>query len=505
MSPDPGAIRAIVERAQEIRAEPPRPLTRQMPPADAFPVDALGDVLGAAAQAIHDRVQAPLAICSQSVLAAAALAVQAHADVLLPMGHVRPVSDFFVTVAETGARKSASDTEATWPIRKREQALGETRDAELPNYVNDKTAWEKARDEAVKRGKGNRATIKAALDALGPAPLPPLEPLMTCPEPTFEGLCKLFAVGQPSLGIFATEGGQFVGGHGMSDDAKLRTAAGLSKLWDDGETRRVRVGDGATMLPGRRLTVHLMVQPDVAGIMLNDRLLADQGLLSRLLITAPDSAAGIRMWHEPSPASEIALKRYGACLLDILETLLPLAAGKANELEPRRLPLSAEARRVWIAFADHVERAIGPNGALEPVRGLANKLPEHAARLAAILALVDDLGAPQISANHMQAGIALAEHYATEALRLFGASRVNSELRLAQRLLDWLLGTWSEPAISLPDIYQRPLNTIGDKATAAKLVAILEDHGWLVRIPEGAVVSGQRRRDAWRVVRETSK
>lgn len=125
----------------------------------------------------------------------------------LPMGHVRPVSNFFVTVAETGARKSASDTEATWPIRKREQALGETRDAKLPNYVNDKTAWEKARDDAVKRGKGNRATIKAALDALGPAPVSPLEPLMTCPEPTFEELSKLFAVGQPSLGIFATEGG----------------------------------------------------------------------------------------------------------------------------------------------------------------------------------------------------------------------------------------------------------------------------------------------------------
>ena len=160
---------------------------------------------------------------------------------------------------------------------------------------------------------------------------------------------------------------------------------------------------------------------------------------------------------------------------------------------------------LWIAFADHVERAIAPNGDLEPVRGLANKLPEHAARLAAILALVDDLGAPEISANHMRAGIALAEHYATEALRVFGASRVNSDLRLAQRLLDWLLGTWPEPAISLPDIYQRSLNAIGDKATAAKLIAILEDHGWLVRIPEGAVVSGLRRRDAWRVVRGTSR
>jgi hypothetical protein len=192
-------------------------------------------------------------------------------------------------------------------------------------------------------------------------------------------------------------------------------------------------------------------------------------------------------------------------LLDILEAPLFLAAGKLNELEPRRLAFSAEARRVWIAFADHVERAITPNGELEPVRGLANKLPEHAARLAAILALVDDLSAPEISTNHMRAGIALAEHYATEALRLFGASRVNSDLRLAQRLLDWLLGTWSEASISLPDIYQRSLNAIGDKATAAKLVAILEDHGWLIRIPEGAVVSGVRRRDAWRIVRGTSR
>ena len=61
------------------------------------------------------------------------------------------------------------------------------------------------------------------------------------------------------------------------------------------------------------------------------------------------------------------------------------------------------------------------------MRGLANKLAEHAARLAAIMALVDDLGAPEIGTNRMRAGIALAEHYATEALRLFGASRVNTD------------------------------------------------------------------------------
>ena len=39
-------------------------------------------------------------------------------------------------------------------------------------------------------------------------------------------------------------------------------------------------------------------------------------------------------------------------------------------------------------FADHVKRAIAPGAELEPIRGLANKLPEHAARLSAVLTLV---------------------------------------------------------------------------------------------------------------------
>jgi hypothetical protein len=506
MPPPDGAaeIRRLVNGAKDVQPELPRPLMRELPPADPFPVDALGEVLGAAARAIHDRVQAPLAIGGQSVLAAATLVVQGHADVVLPIGagQARPVSGYFVTVAATGERKSACDTEATWPIRRHEAALRATYDRDLPAYENDKLAWDKAREAAVKRGKGDRAAIKGALDALGPAPTPPLMPMLTCPEPTFEGLCKLYGYGQPSLGIFAAEGGQFIGGHGMSDDNKLKTAAGLSSAWDGDPIRRVRSGDGASILPGRRLAAHLMAQPAVADILFRDRLLADQGLLSRLLVTAPDATAGTRLWHDEQPETDRDLKRYGARLLAILETPLPLAAGKSNELEPRRLLLSSAGRALWIKFADHIERAIAPGAGLEPIRGLANKLPEHAARLAAVLTLVRDIDAGEMVAADIEAGIALAEHYAAEALRLFGASRISADLRLAQKLLDWLLYQWTEPAISLPDIYQRSLNTIGDKATATKLVAILEDHGYLYRIPQGAVVAGQRRREAWRIVRE---
>ena len=79
------------------------------------------------------------------------------------------------------------------------------------------------------------------------------------------------------------------------------------------------------------------------------------------------------------------------------------------------------------------------------------------------------------------------------------AGKVHADIRLAQRLLEWLTGTWSEPVVSLPDIYQRSLNAIGDKATAARIVRILEDHGWLTRIQGGAEVAGCMRREAWAI------
>jgi hypothetical protein len=494
-------VRATITAAREVTPEPPRPLMRELPPADPFPVDALGDVLVPAGRAINDRVQAPLAICGQSVLAAATLAVQGHTDIELPTGQKRPLTNYYLTIAATGERKTAVDTEALWPVRRREAALRDAHVAEQHDYENSRLAWDKARDAAIKKAKGDRMRIKSALDALGHPPAPPLEPLLTCPEPTYEGICKLLAVGQPSLCIFSAEGGQFIGGHGMSDEAKLRTAAGLSAAWDGEPIKRVRSGDGITVLPGRRLAMHLMAQPDVAGVMLNDRLLADQGILSRMLTTAPDAASGTRIWREPSPESDAAMKRYGARLLDVLDLPLPLDLGTQNTLAPRTCPLSDAARRLWIAFYNHVESRVASGGELERVRGLANKLPEHAARIAAVLEMVRDIHASEVTAAAMEAGIELAQHYAAEALRLYGASRVNAELQLALQLLNWLLAR-DKPVVSLPCIYQHGPGAIRDKMRAAKVTAILEDHGYLVRIEGGAEIEGKWRRDPWRIVRD---
>ena len=127
-------IAEMIDAAQPVHDDPPRPLFRELPPATPFPVAALGGVLRPAAEAIEAITRAPVAIAAQSVLAAATLAVQAHADVTLPTGQKRPVSAFFLTIAASGERKSACDDEALWPVRKREAGLRAEHDAAIDDY-----------------------------------------------------------------------------------------------------------------------------------------------------------------------------------------------------------------------------------------------------------------------------------------------------------------------------------------------------------------------------------
>jgi Protein of unknown function (DUF3987) len=501
-------VREVLDRAalyvppEPIGPEPPRPLTREIGPAPVFPVAALGSVLGGAAEAIYDKVQAPQAICAQSVLGAAALAAQRQADVILPTGQTRPLSVYLISIAASGERKSSADIEALAPVQTYEARLRETYDAALPGFQNRRDVWEQQRRVILAdRKRDDREAKIRALEALGSSPEPPLRPVLLMTEPTLAGLHKLLAEGQPGVGIFSAEGGQFLSGHGMSAEHKIQTAAGLSELWDGGTVRRVRAEDGASILPGRRLSMHLMVQPDIGAALMADLTLADQGLPSRMLPVAPASMAGVRLFREPKPQSEAALQRYKAALLALLECPLPLSVGKRNNLDPRQLPLSLAARAAWIAYADHTEKKLAAGGVFEPIRPLGNKLAEHAARLAGMLALCDDPQTEEICEKKLASGVILAEYFAAEALRLREAGRVAPDLRLAQRVLAWLTTDWSEPLVSLPDLYRHGPYAIHEASVARRIANILVSHGWLVSVDGVVTVNGTPRREAWKIVR----
>lgn len=484
-------------------AEAPRPLRREASPAEPFPVNALGEVLGGAAHAIADKIMCPASMAGSSVLAVASLAAQLHADVTLPVpGSVRPLSLFLVSVAGTGERKSAANGEAMRPVRRHEARLREHYDEAVIDHRRAKRAFDVAIANAEKT-KGDRHEIKLAIGAVGEEPPAPLLPILTTDEPTIEGLHKLFEKGQPSLGLFSDEGGSFLGGHALANENRLRSMAALSNMWDGESIRRIRAGDGASILLGRRLALHIMSQPEASARLLSDPMAADQGLLSRLLVCAPASKAGTRLQKALAPETEPALRRYGLQISDLLAKPFTTMPGARNALDPRALVFEAAAAARFVRLCDLVERRLGAGGELEAVRGFANKLPEHIGRIAGVLALVDDSDAREITADVFDRAAIIGEFYTSEAKRLFEAGAGSPEIRDAERLLAWIKTHWQESLIGLRAIYRQGPNSIRDAATAKKAVAMLEDHGWLIRVDgAGHIVDGQPVREAWRIVRE---
>jgi hypothetical protein len=57
----------------------------------------------------------------------------------------------------------------------------------------------------------------------------------------------------------------------MNADNRQKTLAALNDLWQGNPIRRTRAGEGHATLHGRRLAMHLMVQPDVARAFMSDR------------------------------------------------------------------------------------------------------------------------------------------------------------------------------------------------------------------------------------------
>lgn len=478
--------------------EAPIPLVSPLLEPSRFPIVALGQILGEAAEAIADIVQCSEAIAGQSVLAAASLAAQAHADVQMPVGRPRPLSLFAVTVASSGERKSAADSEALWPIRKHEQNLRDQYNLEYSDYAAAKSAYDGAKKKA--ENKANYEAIRQALSDLPNAPEAPLKPLLAASEPTLEGMYKLLAEGPPAQGVFADEGGSFLGGHAMGADARLRTMTGLSSLWDGSVIKRVRAGDGITILPGRRLAMHLMLQPLIAREMIGDEMMRDQGFLSRILITAPSEVSGTRFHAEPKPSSRPLIERYGACLLQLLEKPWPVRENTRQELEPKTLVFSSEAKARWIEFYNDIEATLGPDGKLRAIKGLGNKIPEHASRIAGVLMLVRDPDATEIRLEELESGIELARHYVKEALRLRNARPVNPDVMDADKLLHWLHHSWDENHVSIREITTRGPTVIRDKVLAERAVKRLEDHKWLIPAGPEATVRGVKPHKAWRIV-----
>jgi hypothetical protein len=425
-----------------------------------------------------EYIQVPDALAAHAVLGFAALAAQPHANVQT-LGGLRPISLYMLTVAESGERKTAADTLAGVAVHDRRMMLQVTYKAALREHEA-ATEAHKMRVRKAKEAAEDADELARTLVGIEEQP-PPRKPWYVVSEPTPEGLFLSLKDGQLSQALATDEGGQFLGGHAMTDEAELRTITLLSKLWDGSPVDRVRATDKEHVtLFGRRLAVHLMAQPEIAARMLGKSLYKAQGMLARFLICAPASRIGSRA-HDGSaadPRDDPRLRRYWQAIRQLLERQ-PSENPELGGLDPPCLALSPEARALLVEAYNSIETAQQDNGELASIREFASKAAEHACRIAAVLTLMTQADAIAVDLETMRAAVELVQFYLREHVRLAGAAAVSLEIGNAVKLQEWLKRTGRKD-VTARNVMQLGPYAIREAPVAKAALRALLEHGWLV-------------------------
>lgn len=450
-----------------------------LPEAATFPITPMHEAI----LAIQDRTQAPYELCAQSVLASVTLAAQHLADVEIPgiggKGALRPISNFFVTVARSGERKSSADRITSEGIKIHQKSLESHYRDQNANYQSKLIQHENEAQQARRDGK-----------YIGEPPTPPREPVVLVREPTADGMFSSLKRGQQSQGLFNDEGGAFLGGYGMSRDNRMRTAAIFNKLWDGAELDRPRNKE-FEILRGVRLSAHLMIQPKASASLTNDPQMEDLGFLARCLIAEPASTIGERSFRQPSPESILHCEAFAHRLHEMLNT--PGRKNETGELEPAPLCCNDAALGVWIDFYNEVEAYLST--IFSTIQGFAGKAPEHALRLAAVLTLFANPSATAIGGKAMETGVSLVRYYLSQHLRL-QTGKPSEDEENAELLMEWLRDKWGSDVVSFADIYQRGPNRIRKRPVAESAVAVAIKAGHLLPLEGSHLVQGNGMKEA---------
>ena len=471
----------------------PLPLCGPEPETANYPMGALGRFADAA-ETITNQVQTPAPIVGQSILATASLMAQQHIDVEID-GRESPVSLFLVTVAASGERKTSADRIVLAPIKAYERSL-------LEAYKNQYKNWAAELMQLKTKKRGQAIDHRAIIDHEDDKPP---YPMILTKEPSYEGLVRSLHEGLPSMGLFSDEGGRFIGGYAMSDEHMLKTAAGLCELWDGTELNRNRGADRQTYtLHDRRLAMHLMLQPIVAYNILNSPLLLGQGFLPRCLVVQPKSRIGSRMYVEKNTRNHPAVQEMSSRFSELLRVDLITAGHKSQ----RNVTLDPDAKAYWIELHNEFETKAASE--YEPIQAMACKAAEQVARIAAVLAYVDDSDVQAVPLVDVERAAALMGFYLHESLRIRQIAEADQRIKLAQKCIEWAFNEQDKSIVQpAPNSDTLQFHTQGflqygpgalrTKKKMESILKFLHEHGLARKVSNPTKFGEKERKQVWEI------
>lgn len=449
--------------------------------ADQFPIGALPEKLRNAILEVWTQVQAPLPMVVSSALSAMSMACQHLVDVQRTPNLTSPCSLFFLTIAESGERKTTCDGYFTKSIRAFDEKQRQEAEAAQKAYQIDHQLWkERTRalknklSKAVRDQEGEEEAQQALREHLQNETPRPQAIKMLLDDATPIAICKSLYTNWPSVGILSDEAGK------LFNTNTFANIGLFNKLWDGAsiQVERHRQDDSFSVSNGR-MTMSLMVQEKtlIDFFEKQGKLARDNGFLARCLACMPISTQGrrqsINQQHENMPALDFFLGTYGS----LIEASVNF--GKTTD-KKIIMKLTPQAQDRWVQYCKQIESRL--LGDLKEIHDASSKAGDMIARLAALLHIFTyrDLNKP-IDTDMIDAAEVIIQWYLRSFKHLFGNnSALSQERKDADKLWAWLKAqplTHYGPYFIRSEIIKRGPLSIRNKASLDAATDLLAREG----------------------------
>lgn len=350
-----------------------------------YPFDAFHTVLRNTAYEILDNIQAPDALIGMSLSAAITAALQGRVNIKLPTGQIRGVSLNFLSIAESGERKSTVDGLAFAAMYERDIRAAEAHQGFLFDYQVALQRWTFQQKRLTHRlNKADRAgeDVEAILaEMTAQAKSKPKKPRLRCymrQNITPRAIMDALEGDGESIAI-ATDEGQVMFRSGAMAELGI-----LNKAWDGARLMTLDRADMDHLLVmNPRVTINIMTQKKILMEYLekHGETARGSGHWARYLVGWPTSTQGERY----VPDHELVW-RHLPLFQERINTLLDqhdamMASGKVHR---ELLEFSEEAKMRWFSLARETEWMLRPGDYLHDINDFASKVMEILGRLAAV-------------------------------------------------------------------------------------------------------------------------
>lgn len=441
----------------------------RFPNSREFPVDWLPEHLCRHVQELHAAVGVPLSLVASNVLATLSLACQSGIKVQRPgkQYSASPCSLFFITIVESGGRKTSVERIVSRAIRnfQKERNIDQTK--AIDDFEADLEVWNvqykalKKSGEKANEPEAQEAIYETLREFVLAKPKPPKILKLIHEDISLSAFKRSFGSFVPSTSLMSSEG------LAITKSGALEDLGFVNQIWD-GDFISIEKHLYEIYVDAPRLTLGIMIQPQGFKELLDrkSRQFERSGLLARCLIAYPPSMMGEREANS-LPISEDLY--FNITIKNLLEQLSEHDFDAAKSVV---LDFDEDASNFWIAFEKSLEATLKEGARYFDIKSAAAKGAENCARLAALLHKFES-DHPRITVKSVEAAAYLIHWYLDEMLRIV-AHVPHFERLKADRLdlLDFLARRQSDLKGSVPyrDVAQRASPSLRKDALRRKEV-----------------------------------